>query len=329
MSKTSIEWATHVWNPLAAFDRTTGKRGWFCTRVSDGCKNCYAAVINKRLGNGHDYQVRNLSKIEWRLVNLDEPLRARKPRRYFVNSMTDLFHEDVPDEFIDQVFAVMAIATQHTFQILTKRPERAAAWMADDARGAVDGLLALQHETATVTEWPLPNVWLGTSVEDQQRADERIPHLLRTPAAVRFLSCEPLLGPIDFNIDAERAGHEGVWWVDALTGKHDDMGRPCAPLPRIDWVIVGGESGPGARPFNIAWAESLIEQCRRAGVACFVKQLGANPCRPDGIVRDDTVHFAPASAAHVIGSPLNDRKGGNIEEWPAQLRVREFPQVTT
>lgn len=296
-----IEWTDATWNPLVAFDKTTGKRGWFCTHASEGCRNCYAEKINVRLGNGLAYIAQNLPKIEWRLVNLDEPLRWRKPRRIFVNSMTDLFHEDVPDELIDQVFAVMALCPQHVFQVLTKRAARMRAYFSEELERAV----AIKTEASKVSgyerlceaadfmPWPYRNIHLGVSCEDQQTADERILLLRQTPAAIHFLSLEPLL---------------------------EDLGE--LNLDGVDWVIVGGESGPHARPMDLAWARSVVKQCADAGTACFVKQLGSKPHsvadhishrgdtlpRPDGFCRF-----------------LNDRKGGDLEEWPSDLRVRQFP----
>jgi protein gp37 len=228
-------------------------------------------------------------KVELVESALDQPLRWRRPRRIFVNSTSDLFHESVPDDWIDRVFAVMALAPHHTFQVLTKRPERARNYM--NGRAAWVRVLALLDTTKPSDLWngglfqaryhletgrPLPNVWLGTSIEDQATADARIPHLLATPAAVRFVSAEPLLGPVDLTkpgwwrpiIDDEYgAGHE---WLTAIN----------IPSPRsrtasqIHWVIVGGESGPGARPMHPDWARSLRDQCTAAGVAFFFKQWG-------------------------------------------------------
>ena len=227
------------------------------------------------------------------LDRLDQPLRWRKPRRVFVNSMSELFYDDVPVEFIAQVFAVMALAPHHTFQILTKRPER--------MRGILFNLVFIEAFRVAVAqmagdedaswralrEWPLPNVWIGVSVEDQATADERIPLLLETPAALRFLSYEPALEGIDFS-------------------KHIHL---------IDWIIVGGESGPRARPFDVNWASDTIAQCRAVGVPVFVKQLGAQP-------RRDTLAFGPNRPIR-----LTHRAGADIDEWPADLRVQEWPEV--
>jgi protein gp37 len=226
----AIHWTDATWNPV------TG-----CSRVSPGCEHCYAEALSLRYG---------WSRLPWTAPHAAEnvvlhperlglPLRWRQPRRVFVNSMSDLFHERVPEAFIEEVFRVMAAAGWHTFQVLTKRPARMHAVVASDTfASAVGGAHG----------WPLPNVWLGTSVEDQRRADERVPLLARTPAAVRFLSCEPLLGPLDL-----------APWLD-----------------RLGWVIVGGESGPRHRPMDPDWARALRDQCAAAGVPFFFKQ-GAGP----------------------------------------------------
>lgn len=260
---------------------------------------------------------------------LREPMSWRKGAKVFTCSMGDIFHEDVPDAFLDRIFAVMALTPQHTFQVLTKRPERARLYLRSD-NGVPDSIcdainaIPISKKQAAEMEpifWPLPNVWLGTSVEDQAAADTRIPDLLATPAAVHFLSCEPLLGPVDLNSYADAEGFEvhtdwlrGRIWIDGQVG---------APVPGIDWVIIGGESGAGARPMDLAWVRSLLAQCRAAGVAPFVKQLGAKPfdsvCPTCG--RDSTCNpLCPAPELK-----LRDRHGGDWDEWPADLRVREFP----
>ncbi len=291
---TPIEWTDATWNPI------TG-----CTRVSEGCRNCYAEVMAARFSgpgqwgeglarivrdpNGKAIDHRWTGKLRFNDRALDLPLRWRKPRRIFVNSTSDLFHEDVPDEWIDRVFAVMALAPRHTFQVLTKRPERARAYSAgrrsnfgrasevlhdmphplseDDHERAVDAL-----DLFDCMGKPLPNVWLGTSIEDQATAEARVPHLLATPAAVRFASAEPLLGPL--YLDDMCDGHK---FIDALRGKwwHDSEPPHIeCDKPRLDWVIAGGESGPGARPMHPDWARSIRDQCQAAGVAFFFKQWG-------------------------------------------------------
>ena len=247
-ANSKIEWTDATWNPIVG-----------CTRVSEGCMNCYAerfaARFPDRFGGVSrmtEYGPRWTGKIVLRPEALNLPLRWRKQRRIFVNSMSDLFHPDVPFEFVEKVFFIMAAAEHHTFQVLTKRPERMLEFMKRTEWREAIGLAA----------WPLPNVWLGVSVENQRAADERIPLLLQTPAAVRFLSCEPLLGPV------------------MLTG----LGKRCygcaAGVPHrcrnvlVDWVIVGGESGPGARPMHPDWVRSIRDQCQAAGVAFHFKQWG-------------------------------------------------------
>jgi protein gp37 len=239
---------------------------------------------------------------------LDQPLRWRRPRRVFVNSLSDLFHPEVPDAFIAQGFQVMAAAPRHTFQVLTKRPGRMASLLPrlPDLINAND--LALVEERARVTTWPLPNVWLGVSVEDQRAADLRIPTLLKTPAAVRFLSCEPLLGPVDLGLAICRQTAPSYGHGLTLTIVH--LGGCCARALRgaaLHWIIVGGESGPGARPMDLAWARSLVEQCQAAAIGVFVKQLGRAWSQAAG---------------------LGTGHGGDPEHWPEDLRVREMPDRT-
>ena len=257
---------------------------------------------------------------------LDAPLRWRKPRRVFVNSMSDLFHEDVPAVFIAQVFMVMAVNGRHTFQILTKRPARARALLNGEEFVeyglSLDDYVREAVRLAKTTEtWPLPNVWLGVSVEDQQRADERVPILLDTPAAVRFVSCEPLLGTVDLGCYLHPLTvHCPRCNLSASSPALCPCG--CHNRDRLDWIIAGGESGPGARPMDLAWARSLVAQGRAAGVPVFVKQLGA---RPYEMVRDwrtgEDVRQDYVAAFH----GKLDRKGGLPHEWPPDLRVRDWP----
>lgn len=340
---TSIEWTDETWNP------TVG-----CSRVSAGCENCYAERVAHR---GMSEQHRGLTVLgkhgpRWNGTvrflpdRLGEPRRWRKPRRVFVNSMSDLFHEKVADAQIAAVFGVMAACPEHTFQVLTKRPKRARKWFETiDSESHWDCLKACEEQAAWLlhtdlalgAEWPLPNVWLGVSVEDQATADERIPWLLDCPAAVRFVSYEPALGWVDFGafLDGD--------WLDVPREER---------APGLDWIIVGGESGPGARPFDVAWARSTIAQCKVAGVPCFVKQLGANvrtrnddnftidedppdeefPPWPMRLVADDRIEDNPNGLREEYqGAPvrvrLQDRKGGDMAEWRADLRVREFPEA--
>jgi len=332
-SRTTIEWTDQpgyvgaVWNPV------TG-----CTRVSAGCDQCYAfALHDRRFGAQVDAaldakvtapkladlpaiaRARGVklpfaapqydlpfSRVQLLPDRLDVPLRTRKPTCYFVDSMADLFHEDVPDEYLDRVWLAMCNATQHRYLILTKRPERMQRWISERAKDGGSG-------------WPRKHIWLGISVEDQQSADERIPPLLATPAAVRFLSCEPLLGPVDLYESA----------IAPLQHFHDE---PNGETGRIDWVIVGGESGPRARPMDLAWARSLVEQCRAAGVAVFVKQLGSVPMEDEEVWRGRPLtRVLKARNAHRVPEgfvpiALRESHGRDIAEWPEDLRIREWPR---
>lgn len=267
--KTKIEWTDATWNPI---------RG--CTVVSEGCRNCYAMQAAARFsGEGQAYEglaYRNESGAHWtgkvRLIekHLKDPLRWQRPRRIFVNSMSDLFHPEVHDEWIDQIFAVMRRALpKHTFQVLTKRPERMLRYLTHATLNGTVAEMRVQKLApantpqhwyhATNWHWPLPNVWLGISVEDQESADERVPLLLETPAAVRWVSAEPLLGPIDLRVNNPyQVAHGGY--------------RPV--IDDLDWIVVGGESGPGARPMHPDWARALRDQCVAAGVPFFFKQWG-------------------------------------------------------
>jgi protein gp37 len=242
---------------------------------------------------------------------LTEPLRWRFPALVFVNSMSDLFHEAVPDDFIARVFAVMALAPQHTFQVLTKRPERMAAWVNDAGRGVnlADAALTLAlpqavredvHCRGITTSWPLPNVHLGVSIEDQPSADARIPHLLRTPAAVRFISYEPALGPVDLTEFMSRNVAESAVRHHLRTGHFcggagdaadcNDCDWSVSDGYRIDWLIAGGESGPHARPLDLNWARSLRDQCRAAGVPFLFKQVGGRTPKAGGRLLDGMEH---------------------------------------
>lgn len=317
--KSKIEWLKDgdafgaTWNPLAAFDKETGKRGWFCVHASAGCKNpaahasCYAELINLRLGTGHKYIAQNLEKVEIRVMEgdgdaaIDAPLRWKKPTQIFVCSMTDLFADFVNDGMRDRVFATMALARWHTFDVLTKRaramreymthPEREARWMNAVAalveRFGPKQAMKLPRPSvelfAQTEEWiPLPNVRVGVSAEDQKTADERIPELLRTPAAVRWVSAEPLLGPIDLRRVNCCENHI----YDSLSGDaarvmgHGTFWNVTAPA-RVDWVVAGGESGPGARAMHPDWPRSLRDQCVAAGVAFHFKQWGEWMPDPD------------------------------------------------
>ncbi len=294
MGATKIEWAEHTWNPI---------RG--CSRVSPGCKNCYAEQMAARFSGvraGADRgfgqheedepspftgfaerkngQAHWTGKVELIPHMLEIPLKRKKPTVYFVNSMSDLFHEKLPDEAIDQVFAAMALCPQHRFLILTKRAKRMWEWFDNrdredfisqqvEALNWVPGVAWNAKDTPLLEHWPLPNVWLGVSVENQQYADERIPELLRTPAAVRFVSYEAALGPADFH-EIDTGGRA---YFDCLRGL-PYVGAEEYEGKKIDWIIAGGESGPGARPAHPDWFRSVRDQCQAAGVPFFFKQWG-------------------------------------------------------
>lgn len=301
--KSKIEWTDATWNPV------TG-----CSHVSEGCRFCYAERLAKRL---HAMGRPGYTDLPWTHQNaerniflhpklLDKPLHWKRPRLVFVNSMSDLFHEQVPFEFIARVFGVMKDAKQHTFQVLTKRPERMKEFM-----------LWLRHGFDYQVSYPSPNVWLGVSVEDQRAADERIPLLIETPAAVRFLSCEPLLGPVDLS-----AGY--------LSDHEWEHGTPGG----VKWVIVGGESGPDARPMHPAWARAIRNQCDEAGVPFFMKQWGNWTPNLAGITeyaQDVIRRENNRKNFHAFPDGLIMRRVGHKSDAGCLLDGRqrkEYPQVT-
>lgn len=284
--RSQISWTDATWNPIAG-----------CSLVSPGCTNCYAMrrVAPRLAANpATPHYAGTVKKTKAGYVwtgkigiasdaVLFKPLRWKRPRMIFMNSTSDLFHPDVPDKVIDRIVAVMALSPQHIFQVLTKRPERMRAYMqALTLARLMAASVGMPSRFRAMSRFPLPNVWLGTSVEDQQRADERIPLLLDTPAAVRFISAEPLLGPIDLTTIKPAAGSQlfGFDRIDATRGTHHLSDHvyslpQIAPGPiRLDWVIVGGESGNGARPMHPDWARSLRDQCATAGVPFHFKQWG-------------------------------------------------------
>jgi protein gp37 len=295
--KTGIAWTNATWNPV------TG-----CTKVSQGCKHCYAEREWGRLSanpKATTYYGREFTDIQCHPDRLTEgPVRWRKPRMIFVNSMSDLFHEKVPFEFIDEVFEVINCSPMHTFQILTKRPERMLeyfqrseiAWAVDDG--------------------PLDNVWLGVSVEDQVTADERIPLLLQTPAAVRWVSAEPLLNKIDLT----HLELDPFNYYNALTGDTIMLDRTIIPMENtLSWVVAGGESGNSARALDARHLYALVSQCKDAGTPIFVKQLGYRFMDLDN-------EFYGAGIQTVDGkAKMVNRAGADLNEWPEGLRVREWP----
>jgi protein gp37 len=345
MTKTNIEWTDETWNPI------TG-----CDRVSDGCTNCYALSLAKRLkamgaeAYQRDGDPRTSGEgfgLTLQPDRLDQPLRWTKPRKVFVNSMSDLFHKDVPDTYIAAVFDVMARAPRHTFQLLTKRHARmrslltswATEGMVSDNgwlhKGAPMG--SIRHTSPLWT--PPPNVILGVSVENQHWANLRIPALLNTPAAARFLSMEPLLGPVDLTM---------------LTGKGmawNALDRESPAHPPIDWVIVGGESGHGARPMHPDWARTIRDDCARWEVPFLFKQWGEwAPHRLDGGVHVNSrmsknreqyqsVRFAPDGTPYKASEPdlysypgmtsmlrVGKRNAGRVLDG---ITHDEYPEVKT
>lgn len=335
MQATNIEWADFTWNCI---------RG--CSRISPGCMNCYAELdmarknTNPKVPGCHGYaeflivgggrrEAHWTGKVELIESKLLEPLswrkkalkfareHGRKPRVFI--SMSDLFHERLPDEAIDSVFAVAALCPEMNFLFLTKRAERMAVHSYrrfEHIAEVISNLRRSRGETGIgAIRWPLPNVWLGVSVEDQKRADERIPHLLRTPAAVRFLSVEPMLEEINLPFPNPYERIPGGYRGD----RPELMVKP-------NWVICGGESGAHARPFDLKWARSLRDQCKAAGTKFFMKQYGSNAWRELSVGASLDLHaFAGRDMRKLERITLKDKKGGDPAEWPEDLRVQEVP----
>lgn len=280
---TKIEWVQNsdgsqgrTWNPI------TG-----CSKVSEGCRFCFAERMAHRLAGRYGYpEYPHHFDVTLHPDKLDVPLRRKKPTTYFVCSMSDLFHEDVPDEFILRVFDTIAVTPQHTYQILTKRPRRMLDFL-------MWWQIAQHHNTGSPL--PLKNAWLGISCENQATADERIPILLQIPAAVHYVSLEPLLEAIDLR---------GWMWDGVDRRDHPKYGRYEYPTGALSWTIIGGESGPDARPMMINWAEDIVGQCQAADVPVFMKQVGT---------------WAAKQGRY------KSHKGNDPAEWPRALRVREMP----
>lgn len=358
MNLTSIEWTDFSSNPVIYRDRE-GRVVWACVKKSAGCKNCYAESIANHYRRGGPFNAAVMATLtpELNENELWKMLTARRVGgkdvdggRCFPGDMTDLFGEWVPDELLDVLMVVFAYRRRVTWQVLTKRSDRARDYfgvMASDseeyrrrwdvARARVRQLFIDRGRRASMgpaeyigmmmahQRWPLPNVHLGVSVENQETADERVPILLQTPAAIRWVSYEPALGQVNF---AAFGPHEYV----PVNGAHGDDCATCGTFTtirhsnlaaRLDWIVVGGESGPGARPLDIAWARQTVQQCKAAGVPVFVKQLGSRPY-------DGSAQSCDASTCCIHDYArirLRDRKGGDMAEWPEDLRVRELPEV--
>lgn len=308
MKRTGIEWTDVTWNPV------TG-----CDRVSPGCDHCYAlttAARMKAMGvpayqkDGPEATSGPGFGVTLQPDRLRQPLHWTRPRMVFVNSMSDLFHDEIPDEYIAQVFAVMGLSPTHTFQVLTKRHGRLRSLLNSTGFRALvlDAIHEIDrdHERPLVS-WPIPNVWLGVTVEDQKWADIRIPALLNTPAAVRFLSAEPLLGPVDL-----------AAWIDTFEMLDDNKVVDVQATSLLDWVIVGGESGREARPMHPDWVRVILAQCSIARIPAFFKQWGEwmpDPDAPREVIDLDgsqivpMVHVGKKKAGAVID-------GRETKQWP-------------
>jgi protein gp37 len=360
VAETTIEWADYTFNAWVG-----------CQRVSPGCEHCYAEAYDKRVGGvpkkqrtvagpqlrwGPKAPRTRTSPAYWKqpLKWNAEAAAAGEHRRVFCASLADVFERLVPGQAGDldswrlELFELIRVTPHLDWLLLTKRPQLIKHGLtgAIDAFARTPGCAEAERMLqAWVDGEPPANVWLGTTVEDQKRADERIPHLVAVPAAVRFLSCEPLLEGVDLRLwpmhwhwDARFRSPEEARAAGAMAEQHPQALVRPGTRRGIDWVIIGGESGPGARPFHVEWARGLVRQCRAARVAPFVKQLGARPlgfCRSGPVNGFDDVDFCDlyeaSESARTCGEEcrerLSDRAGGDMAEWPANLRVREFPEV--
>lgn len=338
-NKTPIEYADYTSNPIYARHRETGKRGWFCVHASEGCRRCYAEALNKRWGNGLAFIGSNsfnavfgvslkeldaLAALDARLVKKGEAAVV------FVGDMLDIFYPGVSDALLDQVFGYLDALKALTVLVLTKRAGRQRSYLTKRWGGS-----------------PPAHIRVGVSAENQEWADKRLPELLRTSAAYRWVSVEPQLGPVDLGRYLDPTGFQCIDpdcvhyyrpFVDPgeyeTTDSNDPVCLDCGQVgtwtgyePGLDWVVCGGESGPGARLFNVNWARDIVRQCQAGDVPAFVKQLGARPILtelaelPDNQIGEDgTAHWWTLDF-------IRDSKGGDINEWPQDLRVRQFPAV--
>ncbi len=319
---TKISWTDITWNFVVG-----------CSRISPGCINCYAAAAAKtgRLQQFPQYQAVSSWNGTVKLVDsqLDKPLKRRKATKFFACSMSDLFHESIPFELIDMAFGIMALCPQHIFQILTKRPERMLEWSLTtnplkwskavissswDKVSYLGGMIPIENSIISValktsdSHYYLDNVWMGTTTENQQTADRRIPLLLQVPAKIRFLSCEPLLEAINLKLGAIPVQNCRFSSDDGTCNYPDKFTPECHQwdCPRIqggiDWVICGGESGKGARLCESDWLHAIARQCQAVDIPVFVKQLGSNS-----------------------DYKTKDRKGSDMSEFPESLQIQQFP----
>lgn len=306
-----ISWTDITANPIHILREDGSNGGHFCRKVSLGCLHCYSETQNQSsyfaFASKLPYAGKSPENLIFNDAVMEKLLRMRSGKKVFLCSMTDLFGEWVPDEWIDKAFAYTILSQQHTFQILTKRSERMESYFRGSQKRIADAAKALAKKLGWVKSKyefceefdscsVFKNIWLGCSVENQEMADRRIPHLLKTPAEIRFLSCEPLLEEVDIS--------------PYLHGHFSEKDSPTG----VNWVIIGGESGSKSRSCQLDWIESIVRQCQDVNsVAAFVKQWGQNPlaCGADSIEK----------------VKLKDRKGGDMAEWPENIRVRQFPIV--
>lgn len=322
--ESGIQWTNHTWPIVQG-----------CDYESPGCTNCYVVPLLWRLSHNPNAKVsaplqglvtKNATgalhftgKVGLRHDRLADPL-GWAPGMIFVPSHGDIFHEAVPDDFLDEIFATAAMTPQHIYQVLTKRGPRMQKYMADPATPRrINGVMMGRDATPIAASlWPLPNVWMGVSTEDQKRFNERWPYLRDTPAAVRFISYEPALGPLSLTDVCDGAYFEdvlaGIRYHDAPAG----VRSATMQIPHLDWGIGGLESGGKARQGDVQWLHSFVREFERAGRACFIKQLGRKPV--------DSKHPSAAAAGGPVRIRLADLKGGDMDEWPEGLRVRQFPK---
>lgn len=342
----NIQWTDVSSNPIHLIKEDGTHGGHWCRKVSEGCQNCYSEAQNQSGFFSFASHLKYEGEAPSNLVFDEEVCKKwlgwRKSKKIFVCSMTDLFGEWVKDEWIDKVFSYIAAAPWHTFQLLTKRPERAIAYF---NRPSLSQRIMEAGNLVCKPELPLKNVWFGVTTENQGMADKRIPLLLQIPAAVRWLSVEPLLEQIDLSTVF------GLYEYDE--GKFAlKVGSRWANSP--DWVVIGGESGSGARPLPIEWIEGVSQQCQDAGIPVFIKQLGCFPVTnnpekfakkgkfygEDCLMTAELIGYRDYLESYFVEArkmglelegmyriKLKDRKGGNIEEFPEHLRIREFPDA--
>lgn len=340
-NKTDIEWTDLTSNPVKFRVKATGQRAWHCEKVSPGCAKCYAERLELgRFGSGRPFTPEGGKDLEAYLdeAELLKILRMKPgtsakhggPVKIFLEDMSDLFGAWVKDEWLDKIFAVMALRPDLIFQVLTKRAERMQQYFADPVERHMrieDAGQFDEFQMIEASRLPYENLWLGVSVENEARKEERILKLLATPAAVRWVSVEPMLEEV--NLERPVCPKHGFDEM-GCDNKCQDYCAACdrekvecdvrLPIRDLRWIVCGGESGRGARPFDIAWPRSLLAQAKCAGVPVFMKQLGRNPTK---YVSDGT----DSGESDDVPLMLDNPKGGDPAEWPSDLQVREFPHI--